>query len=112
MNPYNYLRKIAKGVKFQNLFTASKDLENIKIFRNETDFSSLQEHFLSLLYHYENIQQDIIMYGLNKNIVDNDYYCECYMLWKNKKGYKQIDNIDSTKEVSLVAGNKIIFPKG
>ena len=111
MNPYDYLRPLARSIRFQNLFTASKDLNNIKLFKNDIELSGLQEHFLSLLYQYDIINQDILLQGIDKKILDNDCYCESYMIWKNVKGFKRVDNTDSAKEVSLVAGNKIIFPK-
>jgi hypothetical protein len=109
-NPYAYLRKIARSIHFQNLFTATKELNHIKLFRNDTDLSNFQEQFLSLLYHYDAINRDILLEGIDKNILDNDCYCECYMIWKNKKGYKKVESQDA-RDLSLVAGKKCLHPK-
>jgi hypothetical protein len=108
MNIYNNIRKLAKSVKAQNLFLASKEVNGINLFRNKFDFSKIQEIYLSYLYNYESINRDIVIDNISKHVFDSELNEDAYLMWKRKN----IKNKKDTKQndINLVVGQKIIFP--
>jgi len=112
-NLWKNLRDVAKSSRIQNLFTASKEISSIHLFRNFVDFSKLQEIFLNYLYIYDSIMKDIIIEKISKHVLDNEIYEDAYILWKREKKTKNIKDESQVKkgrEVFLVAGKNIKFP--
>ena len=52
MNYHAQIRKLARSKYWQELYNASKDLNNISLFNNTTNFSGLQVEFLYWLRVY------------------------------------------------------------
>jgi len=115
MNIYKSIRELAKTNKWQNLFSASKDLNNIRLFRNDIDFSKLQELFLNYLYIYDMVTKDILMGEIMEFVLNDDIYIDSYLLWRKENKYKneKTDNKQkpTNRRLHLVPGKKIIFPK-
>jgi hypothetical protein len=109
MNTYLQIRQLAKSIKYQNLFTASKEIFGIKLFRNSFDLSNIQSIFLSYLYSYDSINRDIILENISKHIFDSEIYEDAYLLWKRKNTKTKKDN--KQNDVNLVTGKYIKFPK-
>jgi hypothetical protein len=109
-NIYSQLRKLAKSVKHQNLFTASKEIFGIRLFRNNFEFSKIQEIYLSHLYSYDSLNRDIILENISKHVMDNEIYEDAYLLWKRKNTKKINIKDNKQNDVSLVVGSKINFP--
>ena len=112
MNTYITLRKLAKLTKSQNWFTASKDIHGIYLFLNTSNFSKLQEIYISYLYMYDSLIKDIMLKEVNEKVLDNDIYEDSYILWR-KKNFNKRDknNIDKKRDLTLVPGKNINFPK-
>lgn len=110
MNIYECLRKLAKLERIQNLFSISKELHGIKLFRNECDFSKIQEEYLLYLYMYESLARDIIIDKISKHVYDKELYEDAYLLWKREKGNKKEEK-PKLNDVKLVVGTEIKFPK-
>jgi hypothetical protein len=111
MNIYSITRKFAQITKSQNLFTASKEINGIRLFKNTINFSKLQEFYLSWLYSYDLIYRDLITEKISKHVTDNELFTDSYLLWRKEKKYKHEQKDNTKKDVHLIAGNKIIFPK-
>lgn len=109
MNIYEGIQELAKSVKYQNYFIAAKEIGSIKLFDNERDLSKLQELFLSYLYTFESINHDIVLDKISPKVLDNQIYWESYLLYK--KNRKKEDNPSKKKDLTLVAGRRIKFPK-
>jgi len=110
-NIYSALKILAKTIKAQNLFTAAKEMACIHLFHNNVDFSKLQEFYLSYLYHYDNLNRDILVEKISKHVLDSDIYEEAYLLWK-KQDTKKTNRTDKKQnELNLVTGKHIKFPK-
>ena len=108
------IRKLAKKIKFQNLFVATKDLSELKIFKNSTDLSKIQEIFLSYLYFYYDINYDITTKKITKDILKDEIYEDAYTYWKREKGFDQSSKnkkgkTTRRKEVSLIFDNSKPF---
>jgi hypothetical protein len=105
----NYIRKLAKQYKFQNLFSIVKDLKSISLFKNNIDLTNVQMTFLNYLYMYEHLYRDIDMNKVSKHVVDDDIFEDAYLLWKRKKPEEKEDN--NSNEMKMVNTDKINFPK-
>ena len=110
MNIYNNIIELAKKTKYQNLFIVAKEIGSIKLFENNTDLSKLQELFLSYLYTFESINHDIIIDKISQHVLDNQIFWESYLLYKKDKRKKD-EKDNKKKDLSLVAGKKVKFPK-
>lgn len=108
-NIYSELRQLAKSTRIQNIFIAAKELSGIRLFKNISDFSKMQEVYLSFLYMYDTINRDIIVEKISEKVFDSEIYEDSYMLWKTKNRKKQKTKDDNKKEVSLVTSKKIKF---
>ena len=109
-NYWIYLRKLAKSIRYQNIFVATKEQHGIQLFKNISEFTGIQETFLSLLYMYDLINRDIVVDNISKKTLEKDLYADSYMIWKNKKGKKE-DKSNNTNDLHLVTGKTIKFPK-
>ena len=110
-NFYSKLKILAKTTKSQNRFTAAKEISSIHLFRNNFDFSKIQEIYLFYLYNYDNINRAIIIDKISKHVLDSDIYEEAYLLWKRKNTKITNKTDNKQKEVNLVTGKHIKFPK-
>jgi len=110
-NIYSILRESAKSIRAQNIFTASKEIFGIKIFRNSSNFSKLQEIYLSWLYSYDLIHRDLITEKISKHVMDNELFEDAYLMWRRENKYKADKSDKKQKDVNLIVGKKIIFPK-
>lgn len=110
MNLFNIVRKLAKSVRAQNLFVASKEINGIQLFHNVCDFSKLQEIYINYLYMYDIITRDIITEKISEDVLKDEIYEDSYMIWKRKKGFK-VEDKDTKRDLKLTPTNKISFPK-
>lgn len=99
------IRKITKSIKFQNLYQASKEINGILLFKNSTDFTLLQEIFLSYLYFYNNLNSEVEMNKINKKIFDNYVYEDAYMLWRREVGYDEKSR-NKKRDIHIAFHNK------
>lgn len=110
-NIWDSLCDLAKSIRYQNLFLASKEVFGIRLFRNSIDLSNIQNIFLSYLYNFDVINQDIILERISKHVLDNNIYWNSYLIWKSKNRKKINIKNDKQKSVNLVMGKHIKFPK-
>ena len=110
MNIYSLIRILSKSVKAQNLFLASKEIYGIKLFRNDFNFSKIQEIYLSYLYNYDSINKDIIIDKISKHVTDDEIYTDAYLLYKSKNINKTTKD-NKQNEIHLVTGKNIKFKK-
>jgi len=116
----NPLRKLARSIEYQNLFIMAKEMSGIQLFENIRDFSKIQLDFLFWLSLYNRFYQELAIGDnkyLTKEIIDNDLYCECYLIWerkrkphlkdKDKKGKYNKRQINTTSTIP-----SIVFTKG
>jgi hypothetical protein len=110
-NIYDRLIDLAKSVRIQNLFIAAKEVNGVHLFRNNYDFSKLQEIFLSYIYTFDTINRDIVVDKISEKVLDDRIYWESYMTWRRKNNKKSEKEDKSKKDVNLVVGKNIKFPK-
>ena len=85
-NHQDPLRKLARGMKYQSLYSRASELTGIQIFDNTSDFSSIQLDFLYWLTLYHRLYQDLVMgvECLTQEVIDDDLLCDCYLIWERK----------------------------
>ena len=110
-NIWDNLCELAKSVRYQNLFTASKEIYGIKLFKNNIDLSNIQSIFLSWLYNFDSLNRDIIIDNISKHVLDNQIYWNSYLLWRRKNNKKINIKDNKQDDVHLVVGKKINFPE-
>jgi hypothetical protein len=110
MNIYSKLRELARSIRIQNLFVAVKEINGMRLFCNEFDFSKLQEIYLSYLYNSNAISNDIILEKISEHVFDSEIMEDAYLIWKRKNMKKINIKEDKQKNVNLVVGKKINFP--
>jgi len=108
-NIYKSVVDLARSIRMQNLFLVSKEIASIKLFKNNFNFSKLQEIYISYLYTFDLLNKDIVVEGISKKVMEHEIFWESYLTYKrsNKKNREQSDN---KKDVNLVVGKEIHFP--
>lgn len=88
MNVDLLLRKIAKKDYWQAVYSNSKEIGSIRIFKNLDDYSYLQIHFLSYLGFYNNLYVDIAMGDVGERVLENNIYEDAYVYFRNRERQK------------------------
>ena len=94
------LRKLARSVKYQNIYSAIKEIPSFQLFENTKNLSKIQLDFLYWLTVYNRLYCDLSMSdnkNLTKKIIEDDFACECYLIWERKKS-KKTDKEDKNKK--------------
>ena len=109
------LRKLARSVKYQNIYNTVKEIPSIQLFENTKDLSKIQLGFLYWLAVYNRLYCDLAMDDnkyLTKKVIEDDFSCECYLIWERKKKNKT-DKEDPKKRT--IDGNSsvpsVVFTK-
>lgn len=92
------IRKLARSSQYQFLYSRSKEMGSIKLFKNEADYLPIQIIFLHWLETYNNLNMDIATGEnfINKEIIEDDIRCDAYITFKKKKR-KEEKNSKRTK---------------
>lgn len=110
------LRKLARKNKYQLLYARAKDLGNMRLFENTTDFSAIQLLFLNWLEIYNSLYNDLVTNEeyLSEEVIEDDLRTDAYLLYRAEKR-KQKQDKKSTKEEIREAVDKdvpsVIFTK-
>jgi len=80
-----YLRMLAKSNKWQLMYAKSKELNGIRLFENELNFSHHQINFIYWLSMYHSLYQDLAMKEkyLTKEVINDDVECDAYLYYKS-----------------------------
>jgi len=116
------LRVLARGRKWQTIFTLAKEIHNIKLFENNIDLTPIQLLFLEYLQVYYNLYIDISMgeEHIDEDVMNDWLRVDSYLYYKSKKRKEQLkefkegknkinhkDNIDKFSDIP-----KIRYVKG
>jgi len=110
-NMESIIRKLAKQTKNLNHFAASKEINGIKLFKNDMNLSKIQNVYLSYLYFYNTLNSDIMLKKVSEKVLDNEIYADAYYYYKlkheDKKNKKDRNN--KPRDVHLVFDNSKNF---
>ncbi|MFH0805974.1 MAG: hypothetical protein V1901_03815 [Patescibacteria group bacterium] len=105
MDIENKIRQLAKSIRSMNLFSASKEIQGIHIFKNSYNFSKIQSLYLSYLYFYYNLNTDVALEKVSKKVLDSEINEDSYAIWKQNTKEKDKKAEEKTnKNLFLVFG--------
>ncbi len=111
------IRKLAKSIYFQNLYNNSKELSNVQMFENVSNFSTPQTSFLYWVVTYNILYQELQTHEdeyLTAKVIEDDVRCDAYLLhrknkhdffWKNRRLEEAVENV-KRKHPQLKGGGK------
>jgi hypothetical protein len=109
MDTTKYIRKLARSIKYQNLYTNSSDL-GFKMFKNNGNLTDIQNAFLYWCSVYNSLYEDLAMQEdyINKDIIESDIRTDAYLLYRKKKreqdakkNKKEYDSVKNDKEEKI-----------
>jgi len=95
------IRKLARSSQYQFLYSRSKEIGSITLFKNDADYLPIQVIFLHWLETYHNLNMDIATGEdfISKDVLDDDIRTDAYITYRNKKRKKE-KNPKGTKTVN------------
>lgn len=90
----NPIRNLARTNNWQTLYSNSKDLNGIKLFDNERDFSIIQLRFLRWLGTYNSMFVDLAIKdeGISEYVIGDEIREDAYLQFRDKKRDKKKSN--------------------
>lgn len=101
-----YLRKLAQSYKYQILYSRAKDLGTLKLFRNDSDLTSIQIRFLYWLEIYSSLYSDLASDKdfIDEDIIKDNLRCEAYLLLREIERKKSMkEQLDTGKPEKAIA---------
>ena len=81
------LRKLAKSLYWQNLYSISKNNSGIHLFENVNNFSTLQLRFIYWLSIYAKLYEELDTFAnelLTEQVIDDFDRTDAYLIYKHK----------------------------
>jgi hypothetical protein len=94
------IRKLAKRIEQQNIFSTCKELQCLKLFDNDKDLSRLQHLYLSYLFFYYNLNMNVALKKVSEKVLDNMIYEDAYAVYEREK--KEDSPKKREKDIHLV----------
>lgn len=108
------VRNLAKSEKHQSLFSMSKDINGVRLFKNEMDFGYLQVLYLNWLNIYHSLYTDLIREEefIDEEILKDIIRVDAYLVYRNKVKNKKQDKLEQDNKKQRIQAPgipKIIF---
>lgn len=103
-----YLRKLAQSYKYQILYNRAKDLGTLKLFKNDSELSSIQIRFLYWLEVYSSLYLDLASGKdyIDEEIIKDNLRCEAYLLLREIERKKSMkEQLDTRKTETRIASD-------
>lgn len=86
MTKDNSLSILAKSYYWQTIYSRSKEIGTIQIFKNNSDFTQIQLRFLQELEMFDILFTDLFLQEINisNEVINDPIRREAYLLWKRK----------------------------
>lgn len=110
----NNIRGLAKSTKWQVLYARAKELNNIKLFNNEADFSKIQLIFLQWLAIYNSLHNDLASGAeyLDEGILNNEILTDAYLYFRKHKNDKKEESKKKKEKLDSPDRHSIHFFEG
>lgn len=93
MNPEPLIRQLARSPYYLRLYNTSKEIGNINMFENNTNFSGLQTLFLYWLQIYSMLYKELgekDWLNLDLEIIKDDIRCDAFLYWRSRNIEKDL----------------------
>jgi len=101
------LRKLAKNNYYQNLYSLSREMSSIHLFKNVDDLTDIQMTFIQYLSFYYSLYMDIALKEIDEKVLEKEIYEDSYMYYKSKKDKTQ--GKSQTKDINKAPSSKWVF---
>mgnify|MGYP000196320350 CR=1 FL=1 len=98
----NAIRKLARSVRYQNLFCMAKEIGSVHLFDNTSEFSKIQLDFLYWVSLYNRLYTELAMKDnkyLSKKIIETDNWLDYYLIWERRNDRKKSTTDDKKKVI-------------
>lgn len=98
----NSLRIFAKSNYWQTIYARAKELYGLKLFDNDTDFTSIQINLLQWSEIYYSLELDLAMKKpfISREVLNDELRCDAYLLVRDElENYKKEDIPNKKKKV-------------
>lgn len=87
MITFNAIRALARSTHWQIVYSRSKELAQICLFENQTDFTPIQTNFLQWLEIYHSLEVDLATKQphISREVIEDDIRCDAYLTWRETK---------------------------
>ena len=92
MQIYDCLDKLASTTYWQNLYSQSREINGIRLFNNDSDFSLIQILFLQCLEVRYQLWQDVLSGDLDEKILKDSLRVKAYLFNKRRKREYEMKN--------------------
>jgi hypothetical protein len=101
MKDFNALRTLARSNYWQIVYSRSKEMAQVSLFENQTDFTPLQCAFFQWLEIYHSLEIDLASNKphISREVIEDDIRCDAYLR------YREIISKMTEKEVSELEKN-------
>jgi hypothetical protein len=108
---FNALRKLARSLYWQTIYSRSKEHATIGIFQNTIDFTPLQINFLQWLEVYHSLEIDLSMKKeyLTREVIEDDILCDAYLHWRSLTAGKSGKELEDIKKLDEHADGAVVF---
>ena len=107
----NVLRKIARKPESQLIYNTAKELGNIRLFRNDMDFTVVQILFLHWLGIYSSLYTDLAINKphISEAVIKDDLRAEAYLVWRHEEDKKESEKDTKDTPVNNTGIPSIVF---
>lgn len=108
------LRMLARTHRHQIVYSRAKELNGIRLFENDNDFSTIQIVFLQYLESISSLYIDLAVGEnlLTEEVIEDWIRADSYLLYKRKKREEQKLNGTADSEIRNSTTEKIVFIPG
>ena len=105
------LQKIARSGEHQTLFNRTKEIGSLRLFRNSSDLSSVQNYYLYFLELYSMLYNDLSSKAefLTEEVIQDTLRVEAYLLIRKEK--KESSTNHRTSDIKSGEGSLIFRRK-
>lgn len=82
------IRRLARSPYYLRLYNSSKEIGNISLFENCSNFSGIQVIFLYWLSVYSMLYKELgeqEWLNLDEKVIESDIRCDAFLYWRSKK---------------------------
>ena len=113
MNQFNSLRALARSTHWQIVYSRSKEMAQIGLFKNQNDYTPLQIAFLQWLELYHSLEVDLSSKKpyISREIIEDDIRVDAYLHWRDSHSDKTDKEISEEKNNDELHDGAVVFKR-
>ena len=97
------IRKLARSTYYQNLYGTAKEIGQLQLFENKSNFSGLQVLFLYWVQVYSMLYTELAEKKwkyLDEKVIDNDDRCDAFLYFRRQEQEKELHKYKQEQQLS------------